>query len=99
MHSNNDIVLTAILIYFCGLDVERCNCTKKWMVPARRDSPKTEKLDKILRIYHNSPDIDDTEELNKWAVEVAKIWYGMKPRKYKCDELDTMCNLGMDVDC
>ena len=93
------LLLTTVLTYFSGvIDVERCNGTKKCMVPSFRDTLKTEKLDKILRIYYNSPDIDDIDELNKWAVEVVKIWYSIKPREYKCDELDRMCNLGMDVD-
>ena len=85
------LLLRKLLSLFSGvIDVERCNGTKKWMVPPKRDRLKTDKLNKILRIYYNSPDLGDSA-LNSWIINVAKMW-NRKNRNHTCDELNAICN-------
>ena len=80
---------------FSGIiDVERQNGIKKWLIYALRDRLKTDKVDKILRIFCNSPGIND-EYKKKWLVEVAKTWWSSANRQIECVELDTMCS---DID-
>lgn len=51
----------------------------------------TEKLDMILRVFYNVPDIKDTDKLDKWLLEVAKVFWTMKQRELICPELDKLC--------
>ena len=67
------------------------NGMKKWIVYARRERLLTEKLDRILRIFCNSPALGE-EDKKKWLVEVAKIWWSLKDRQIECNELDVMRN-------
>ena len=68
------LLLRKALSYLSGIiDVERCNGIKKYICNPRRDSLKNDKLDILLRIFYNSPDIEH-ETLNEWIIEVAKIW-------------------------
>eukprot|EP01084_Bolivina_argentea_P260210 439356_1 len=92
------LLLQKIMCLFSGIiDVERCNGIKKWICNARREAMKTKKLDKILRIYYNSPDIDAVDILNKWVIEVAKIW-NRKNRDHTCLKLDALSGKIVDID-
>ena len=85
------LLLKTFITYLSGvIDVERCNGTKKWIISPRRESMKTPKLNMVLRIYYNSPGIDDPE-LDEWISEVTKIWYN-KGTKIQCEELDRLCD-------
>ena len=69
------LLLNQDMMYFSGvIDVERCNGMNKWMTPPQRNALKTEKLEKILRIYYNSPDVEEKEASQAWMIEVAKLW-------------------------
>ena len=40
-------------------------CEEKWLCSPRRDILKTDKLDRMLRIFINSPGIEETDLLNE----------------------------------
>ena len=57
---------------------------------------KNDKLDILLRIFYNSPDIDD-ETLIEWIIEVAKIW-NRKNRDHNCVELNSISDKVIEID-
>ena len=80
------------LSFFSGIiDVERHNGIKKWMFTARRHHINTDTMDKILRIFCNSPDVN-TDEARKWCEAVAAIWWNNVSgnRQIECPELDEL---------
>ena len=79
-----------LMTFFSGvIDIERANGFKKWIVSAKRESLKSETLDMILRVFFNSPDIDDYENKKQWLVACAKIWNNMANRtSHNCEQLD-----------
>ena len=80
------------MCFFSGImDVERQNGIKKWIVYSKRERLKVGKLDKILRIFCNSPGIA-SDELREWLIQVAKKWWSKADRDVDCDALDIMCN-------
>ena len=60
------------------------------MIPPKREAIKTEKLNKILRIYYNAPVASDGEEFVRWICEVAKIWNNKRNSNLKCEKLDIL---------
>ena len=93
------LLFRKILCLFSGIiDVERKNGILKWTVYAKRERLLTEKLDKILRIFCNSPALDAGEERKKWLVAVAKIWWSAADRKIDCTELDNLCKDSDDLE-
>ena len=64
-----------IMTYFRGIiDIERYNGCKKWMITSRRMSKSINKVDKIMRIFINSPNMNDNEQRKKWSVAAAIQW-------------------------
>ena len=57
---------------------ETANGVKKWILSAKKERLKPETLDMILRIFFNSPDINDYENKKQWLVHVLK--YGIVMR-------------------
>ena len=57
-------------------------------MPPHREALKTSTLDRILRIYQNSPDFEEQEALQTCTEEVAKFWNSKIPRDHNCEELN-----------
>ena len=79
-----------LMTFFPGVfDVERANGSKKCIASAKRDGLKPETLDMILRIFFDSPDVDDYENKRQWLAACAITWRNMAKRKsHNCEQLD-----------
>ena len=92
------LLFRKILCLFSGIiDVERQNGIKKWLIYSQRERLKIDKVDKILRIFCNSPCINDVDK-KEWLVQVAKIWWRTANRRIECAELDKLCNTSNNSD-
>ena len=86
------LLFRKILCPFSGIiDVERQNGIKKWLVYSQRERLLIGKIDKILRIFCNSPGIDGHDK-KTWLVQVAKKWWSGANRQIECAKLDKICN-------
>eukprot|EP01083_Nonionella_stella_P079037 216609_1 len=90
----NLYVLQKVMICFSGvIDVERQNGIKKWMFNARQEGMLTQNMDKILRLFCNSPNPKDDVNLKPWIMECLKIfWSNAEKRQIECQQLDDICD-------
>eukprot|EP01083_Nonionella_stella_P161350 528374_1 len=89
----NLYVMKKVMICFSGIiDVERQNGIKKWMFTARQEGMLTQNMDKILRLFCNSPNPKDDVNLKPWIMECLKIFWSNAERQIECQELDNICD-------
>ena len=94
------LLLSKVIKFFSGvIDVERCNGIKKWLINSRREAMRTEKLDMLLRIFYNSPGINNKDRLNEFIIESMKTWNNAAIRKHSCKKLNVLSGKIIDIDC
>eukprot|EP01083_Nonionella_stella_P112328 330329_1 len=78
----NLYVLQKVMICFSGvIDVERQNGIKKWMFNARQEGMLTQNMDKILRLFCNSPNPKDDVNLKPYGLWNVLKYFGAMQRR------------------